>query len=556
MKIIPFLTAAALASVALVSCKNATTGLPIPKDASMVVHINASSLSRKLSWKEISSTEWFQAMSQEQHDSLAKKLMADPDASGVDIKSDFALFTKKQGRGQYFVFEGKLRDASAFEAMVKEMDKDHSKIEKDDDLKYISKDRNFIGWTNSKFFLLSDASYHNPMMNDSEPAANNPLTADSLKKFVKDLMALSSGNSLESDDHFKSLLKESGDVHLWMNMEQYYSGLQGTGMNNMFAPMLQTMGNLFKGNITTGVLNFEDGKISMKSKQYLGGQMKAVMDKYSFKPVTEDLVNRIPSDNVAGAVVMNYPPEAMKDILKAMGMDGMANFALGKMNYSLDELIQATKGQVVLAVTDFTMATTMEMRPDNPGITPATRPDAKILLALSVNNKSSFDKLVGLAEAQIKDSAQRAIFLSKIHYQSTNEWFAVSNASESVNGFIAGGNHHLPFAGKISGHPFGAYFDIQRIIKGFHPESSNAGILDSSMNIWKDVVITGGDYKDGVSTGEMTVNFVDQSVNSLKQLNQYADKMYKDQKKRQAEMMRNFRGIDSLAVPGEAPKAN
>lgn len=63
MKRTPLLAAVAFASVMISSCNQGTTGLPIPKDATVVVHINAASLTKKLSWKEIQATDWFKERS-------------------------------------------------------------------------------------------------------------------------------------------------------------------------------------------------------------------------------------------------------------------------------------------------------------------------------------------------------------------------------------------------------------------------------------------------------------------------------------------------------------
>src|SRR5439155_21950961 len=112
---------------------------------------------------------------------------------------------------------------------------------------------------------------------------------------------------------------------------------------------------VFQGNIATATINFDEGKISIKSKQYYGAAMTAIMDKYPMKAVTKDMVNRISGQNIAAAMVMNYPPEAIKEYLRLANLDGMANGFLGEFHYSLDELIQATKGQVVLALTDFSL---------------------------------------------------------------------------------------------------------------------------------------------------------------------------------------------------------
>src|SRR5215216_3950855 len=86
----------------VVSCgKNDKTGLRVPKDAAFVLHVNASSLSSKLSWKEIQASSWFQKIYSQNHDSLAKELMDDPENTGIDPKSDLVFFIKKRKVGGY-----------------------------------------------------------------------------------------------------------------------------------------------------------------------------------------------------------------------------------------------------------------------------------------------------------------------------------------------------------------------------------------------------------------------------------------------------------------------
>ena len=97
MKYSPLLTVLATALVMLISCKNKTTGLLIPKDAAMVVHVNGSAITSKLSWNEIKQTNWFKELYKNSDDSFSRKLMNNPDSSGIDIKSSFAIFIKKQG---------------------------------------------------------------------------------------------------------------------------------------------------------------------------------------------------------------------------------------------------------------------------------------------------------------------------------------------------------------------------------------------------------------------------------------------------------------------------
>jgi hypothetical protein len=46
--------------------------------------------------------------------------------------------------------------------------------------------------------------------------------------------------------------------------------------------------------------------------------------------------------------------------------------------------------------------------------------------------------------------------------------------------------------------------------------------LDASLKVWDNILLSGGEFKDGGVTQHVEINLVEKSVNSLKQLNQYA----------------------------------
>src|SRR5437868_3406080 len=329
MKRTPILIAVALATIFFVSCKNSgTTGLPIPKDAAMVLHINTSSLSSKLTWKEIQETNWFKDMHEKQkEDSLTKKIMENPEASGLDLKSDFAFFIKKQGQGGYMVFEGGIKDAAAFEATLKKMHEGVT-VEKDGDLNYVKNHDNLVSWNSSRFIVMNDApmfAMMNPYGMGSDNQESHSFGPDSLKKFTHDLLNLSSDNNIEKDERFASLIKESGDAHFWINTDEYTSSMAGGYLSMM------KLGSLFQGNVATFTMNFDNGKVSVKTTQYYGKEMTKMMEQYHSKNVDAALINRIPSQNVAGALAVNIDPQFIKGSLKSSGMDGMANGFLGKV---------------------------------------------------------------------------------------------------------------------------------------------------------------------------------------------------------------------------------
>ncbi len=523
MKRTPLLTAVAAAMVFIVSCKNnAKTDLNIPKDASVVVHINSSSLSTKLSWEEIKATNWFKEMYNEAKDSLAQKILADPETSGIDTKSSLAFFMKKHGKGGYGVFEGSVKDAAAFEAFLKKSNK-AAQTKKEGDWFFMNSNENgVVSWNSSKFAFIIDM----PVLAASDSytftsTGNASFPIDSLKKFVTGVLTLEDDNSLNEDQRFVSLLKEEGDIHLWMNSEKLYSGMVGGVMSMM------KLSSLIEGNVSASTLNFDDGKITMKSKQYYGKELTDLIKKYEPKPISADVINRIPSQNVIGAFVMNYPPEGWKAFIQLAGFDGMINAALGKYNSNLDELMAAYKGQMLIAATDFTIKQEKQTFEGMDYTHTSNKPDVKMLFALSVKDKASFDKLIGIVQGQMNNEAGEKV-LSQVNFKVNNDWFAISNSAETVDKFLAGGNNNVPFADKLSGHPFGLYIDIQKIMKSSQPsvtEASALSALEASMKLWQDVVITGGEIKDGAMAAEFVVNMADKKTNSLKQINQYIEQL-------------------------------
>ncbi|HVF96962.1 MAG TPA: DUF4836 family protein [Flavisolibacter sp.] len=536
MKRLPILTALAAFVLLLASCKNENkSGLFIPKDASIVLHVSPKSLSSKLTWEEIKKTQWFRDAYAQSKDSFAQKMMDNPEASGVDLKSDFAFFLKKRGNGGYSVFQGSIKDEAAFAALAKKTDA-AAKIGKDGDWNVMTSNNVVTVWNKGKFAVINDVPMGgmNPM--SASMSESTRFGADSLKIFVKQVMTLDNDESLFSDDRFAAVMKEDADMHMWMDAGAFYSDM--AGMMSMMK-----IGSLMEGNVTGGSINFEDGKIAARIKQFYGKEMQKAMDNWKFQNVDGDVLNRIQSDNVIGVFAMNMDPAGLKEFLKTIGMDGMANMFLSKQNLSLDELLGATKGQFLMSVSDLQMKdTTMTMamgEGEAPYTYTSSQPQMSILFATDVAKKATFDKLLTM----VKTETPQMPFI----YQLNNDWFVAGNKPEAVNGFAGGNKVKHAFTEKISGHPFGFYLDVQRLLKTeFTKDVFAKSLLTESAAVWKDVVMIANEYKNGVATSEMTINMVDGKTNSLKQLNQYIEKMNVLRKNNEKVVMEN--GTDGMKV--------
>ncbi len=508
----------------ITSCSSKKTGLLVPADAAVVVHINMPSLSKKLSWKEIQATSWFKQISPGDADTLQRQLMEDPENSGIDTDDHLTIFIRNTTSGNYLVYEGTINDMDKFVAFNNKISKNASVVKDDEVSSMKIDDKAIVSWDKKHFAYVVNIptpSIPRGMDRSFQQGEVRSFSTDSLIMFGKQTLDLSGSALLDSDKRFGELIDEDGDIHFWMNSGKYYTSMMGNMMS------LMKLNLLFDGNISAGTFSFDDGKISIKGRQYYGEELSDLIDKYESKNIDESVLNRIPSENIVAAFALNYPPEGLHEFIKLIGVDGMVNSFLGNYQYSLGEFIKANKGDMVVAVTDMVMTTKTDTigTPENPSVYTRQEPEAKYLFSVSVNDRTAFDKLIGTVQQQMGNLPPST---KGFTYKMENNWFTIGNDETVVNRFLQGGNNKNGLAEKIGGHPFGAYVDIQRILKsvgGGNSDSLEMAVRTESLAMWKDMVMTGGEFKKGAVhyTGE--INLINNSTNSLKQLNTYLDKM-------------------------------
>jgi hypothetical protein len=555
------------------SCSNkgGKSGLLVPKDAAFVLHINTESLTSKLSWSEIQQTSWFKGLQKEaqSNDSLAKRLMEDPSSSGVDIKKDFVLFSKKHNGGGYMVFEGFLNSQATYEQTLAEMTKKKPKeIKKSGDFSYMVPDsKSVVVWNKSRFAMVSNAKTGGMTggfgRNRNISYENAEFDTDSLLIFGQQALSLE-GDNLENDSRYAELVNDGRDMHMWFN-----SGMLSSGLNMLKEKLpMADFDAVLKGTVSAISISFENGKISAKSKQYYNEQMSKVLADNRPQPITADLINRIPSSDVVAVMAFNFAPNTIKEVLKIAGVDVMANaYLTSQYNTGIDELLNATKGNVLLAVSDPQMIMDTINFGGKTQVIPKM-PSAKFLFATSVKDRAAFEKLIGLvgeAKKQMggndeggNNLGSRMPFLSGINYKLEKDWFIVSNSPAYTDKFVAGGNNSHPFVNKIAGHPMGAYVDLQRIIRFFGSmakDSSSSEITQLALNTWENITATGSDFNGKYSESEFEVNLVDKNTNSLKQISQFMDKMSTYNKKRKEEQMARWQNSMNQAMPDSAVMA-
>ncbi len=542
-------------AVCFTACKKTNTqGRLIPEDAAIVVQVDGKSLLSKLPWNEIKDNQLFQAMYSDSNlQATVKKLLDDPEKAGIDIHNDLIFFTKKDSTGGYVAIEGYVKDAALLKTFNAEITNNGSESETDG-VHYISHAPLCAGWTNEKFVYVIDApglkgmdDLSRKMMNDSiDPG--RPMPRDIIAT-CKAVFALKESNSLAQDEKFTKLMKQSGDVRLWLNSE----ALSGSAVG--MAAMIN-LDKLYKGNITTFAASFDNGKITMNGHSYAGEDLTKLYKKYGGGKVNEDMLKRIPGKDMVAVVGLNFKPEGVKEFLKMLNLDGLLNIGLTSLGFGMDDFIKANKGDIVFGISDLQLKTDTSShgmdQDTNLPVHSRMKPDVNFVFSASIGDKDAFNKLIN-AGKKLGDKFVNDKTLP-IAYNNNGNYFVLSNSKENADKYLAGANASNDFISKISGQAFGGFLNIQAAMKPFANEVSKDSVdkamYDVTLKMWDNVLWKGGDIEDGAITQNIEINLLDKTTNSLKQLNQYTSELGKLQKEKQKKQQEDIMAFEDAISPG------
>ena len=509
-----------IATVLIIAgCSSVDKKAPLlPKDAALVVHFNTNSLSSKLSWEELRKSSWFTELTVKSEDTFAKKILEDPSSSGIETKEGLFLFARRQTHGGYGGFTGYIKDGAAFETFNKKLSKS-SDVKTNKDLKIISfSDRAIVAWNENKFLYLIGANEAFALKLDPGGAQEHPQKAD-LSDAAYRIFNYKKDSLLIDDARFTELMKDDGDVHFWSNAES----LSMDNMNMGFMSLLKTE-VYFRETVTASTITFEKGKIVAHAKMYSNKEMTEIMKKYSGDNINTDFITRIPSDNIVGVLAANVKPEGIKQLLKLGGLDGLANSFLGEYGLTLDQVAAAAKGDVVITVTDFGTRRKMISLGEGMDSLPINSRSGEVLLCMSIKDKAPFEKMADAFQAAARSKSFPMTFTFKIE----NDLFVAGTNPAMVDQYLKGGKKDFPFVSRMSGHPVALYGNLDNLFTSIMgPDDSTT----AKTMLFKDVLATGGEFKDGAIVQNVEFTMPDQNTNSLQQINSYFDSFLSTKKR-------------------------
>lgn len=543
------LTIGAAVVVLLSSCsKVPPQSKHIPKEAAFVLSIDGKQIQEKLVSNGLTMDKLFEAVQQGQDTSNPViKGFKEIQNSGLDIKSNlFVAVTPSAGNNATVDFIAKLDDGAKFEAYLKKSVQTIEIKSEGSDFKFAELGEGVVGWNKETVISVLIAGGYGDA---TKLAAKTELTR---------LFKLKESESANSVAGFKKLMKEKADVAAYLDFSSAYNNL---GQDATSAAMLGSLKKLYEGAYYTMTANFENGKIDAKMTSYASDALGKIIKKYSWGGVDLDQLQKYPSSNIDGFMLVNFDLRMIGDIVKEAGLDGLVNMGMAQSGLSLDDVLKAFKGEIVAVASDFTI----NKKPSEWDSTYIQKtPEVKWLVALKVGEKAAFDKVMGSPVAQQAFEKQGDKYVYKMGgfggpAVSIDAKDIIVASDEALQAEYKAGKGKATINGDIlseaKGKPAVLFVDIEKLMASAPLEEIDAPEIEGDLKgLFKDIRMVSNKPSGSTSTSSFVLNFKKQDQNSLVQLINFGTKAYKVIKAKEEAQRKQWESYtDSAAVVENAP---
>ncbi len=514
--------------VFITSCKSSVPEQTkyIPKDASLVLSINPKKLKDKLDDSKVSLDSIIRsAMSAD----TSMMITADDIAnSGIDVTKDVYFFVNQSGSmmtGSSVTtgFVAAMGKTAAFEDFLKKK-MPSAQIKKENSYSYAMLKNGMIAGWNDDVVLVDNVIGYN--MQTGEQTG----TADAAHQQLTTLFNQKEDASLASLKQFKDAATDKADMLFWSNSNGALASIPMVGMSKA--------SDLFKDTYTSGVINFENGKVDMDLKSYPNQMLADTLKKYAGPKVDMDLLNKYPGA-VNGFAVFSFDPKLILSLLEFAGFAQTANQFLQNQGYTLQDIVKAFKGDFAVIFSNVGME-----QKEAQGYK-YSAPKAQLIIDAAIGDKASYDKIVAQLAKQglmVQKNGQYVPAMLDENPEgftmySDSKNIVFSSDSALMKQYIAGsGKVSLPsdVTSKTKGSSTAFYVDIASILNAIPPDSTNAEIMASAKQTFKDVITTTENYSGGVVNGHAELHTINDKENSLATLTRYFGSMAETMKKMRA----------------------
>lgn len=521
-----FLLAASLV-VLLVSCgtKAPDEAKYIPKDANMVVVFDPLQVKDKLQKGEINvDTLLNKVFSKDSTNQKEKTFFKGfQDSAGFDWSRKVYFFMKQKssmtkGISQTFALMAGLKSKTDLEKFIQKHEEISKKeIKKGKAYSWMQFESNaIISWNDKQVILLGMNNNSKPDFDTATGTWKVPPVGETtaqMEKQIEELYNQSTDASMASVKPFAEMFKEKADAYVFSSSNGSLEIL------NSFPINLPGIEALLKDNYSISTLNFADGKVEGTSTTYVNDRLGNVLKQYA-GPVTDfSSIENYPSDHLSGVFLASFNPNIVGGLLKELEVQGLADEYMKKIGLSTQDIYKSLKGNISVAFGDIGYA-------DNKKGTNSFNlfPKGKLVFHAAVGDKTSFIKIMNEGikkEMLVKNGNQYKLNLGGnnigIYFQADEKEILVASDSLTAMQFLAKTTKtNLPTDVKLAlnGKSVAFYADINRLFADFSKDTS-VHMKNDIDKIFKDVIGTMDNYKDGKISGKFELRLNNEKQNSL-----------------------------------------
>jgi hypothetical protein len=505
----------------------------IAPDATGVYRINMPLLSSKVNWLDLISR--IPTGKMKGKDQQWVELMKEPSETGVDFKGDILITSSIDPSAKFITVILHLADSSKFRILLRKQF--HGiRITRFADKSYSAfMGKTGIAWNRDLAVVVEASASGNDTGNGegSEPGSKpSPPNNEAMivSKCVHTLKGWDS-SPIANDPSFKEAFSNDADFQTYTEKTNYY--YKGLGkiipsgvMKNFHWDSLMFYKNSYCG------LWFSNGRITMHCTTVLQPQVAEELAKMPPPALNPDLLARVPKGDLLGLASIRFNPSVISYLLNRIGIGKMADSALASNNIRLEDIANAFKGDILLAMIAPAPADSTQK---------FQKPKPEIYTAISVNDPSAVNKWMDMLrkakDSSSKaspdgsgDSTKKATFLGKLknEYVMKDNILVISSSKEMSEGYFANTGRRTIDAqlnGDLQRNPLFLWIDMGAILNLIlGPASSSDDGADAKMKMLNSLhtldkmIISKTILQDGKINTEFEFSVTKKDQNILKTL--------------------------------------
>jgi hypothetical protein len=573
----------------------------IPNDAVAVMSIHSESFEKKVDMDKVWQMEIFKEFDtkaktelKENYD-IVSRIYKEPSKAGVNLFPRSYGYVQKADEMVFMAQVFNMASKDKFEDFLKNglmKSGPQMTIEKSSGFEYIFMDEAALAWNDKAIMfatvqgdqkgLYEGLDYDDEAYYEKLDERRKKFATEKKAMLVKKLSGVIAKNvTAISNSNFMEFKKATHDVGMWLNMDYISQFIAESAMNESSmkmeeAKMMEYLAGITEDSYYHALVNFKAGEAEMDIKTYTNEKMFDLYKGVYSKNINPDFFNYVNGGQLLGfasvAIDIEKAVAATLEVYKPMMAEipqygKMSGSVLDLLGIAIDEkaLAGVLKGDVLVALTDVAEKEVKyidyEYDEDyNMTKVEKTRKQTvpMYVAEMTIGNKDDLMKILGaLKSFQIISEKDNMYSVTapgmeiEVNMIVKNNLLVISNDMNLLkNGASKSNRLNTTIQAEALKNNTFMYMNFQNLFSKIMEVEEMSGSDKLTMQYFKSMFshakFKGTEVGDKMFTNKFVVSMNDKKTNSAMQLFQIANKMYLDDKARQAEYRKKYEVKDAV----------